>query len=86
MADGEARRAAFVARFAAGRALAIRRRRLPNKPPLCLPAPPSRRPVTVRSVRHWQKGTTPVLSVIRHRAFKLAMVTVADCGISMWLP
>ena len=27
-------------------------------------------------------GTTPVLSVIRRRA----LATVADCGISMWLP
>ena len=31
--SGEARRAEFVARFAAGRALAVRRRRLSNKPP-----------------------------------------------------
>ena len=62
-------------------------RRPPPPPPqqaaaLCLPAPPSLRPVTVRSVRHCQKGTTPVLSVIRHRA----LATVVDCGISMWLP
>ena len=32
---GEARSTALVARFAAGRALAFRRRRLPNKPPPC---------------------------------------------------
>ena len=60
-----------------------------RKPPPCaterLPRgapPPSRRPVNVGSVRHLQKGTTPVLSVIRRRA----LATVADCGISMWLP
>ena len=57
-------------------------RRPPQAAALCLPAPPSRRPVTVRSVRHCQKGTTQVLSVIRRRA----LATVADCGISMWLP
>ena len=34
-----------------------------------------------RSVRHWQKGTTPVHSVIRRRA----LATVADCGTSMSL-
>ena len=33
--SGEARRAALIARFAAGHALAIRHRRLPNKPPPC---------------------------------------------------
>ena len=44
---------------------------------LCLPVPPLQRPVTLRSVRHWQKGTTPALSVIRSRA----LATVADCGI-----
>ena len=49
---------------------------------LCLPAPPSLRPVTVQSLRCCQKGTTLVLSVIRRRA----LATVADCGISMWLP
>ena len=87
--SGEARRAALVARFAAGHALAIRSRRLPNKPPPCASQrllrgapPPSRRPVNVGSVRHLQKGTTPVLSVIRRRA----LASVADCGISMWLP
>ena len=47
--SGEARRAALVARFAADCALAIRRRRLPNKPPLsvsqrlCRRLPPHRR-------------------------------------------
>ena len=87
--SGEARRAALVARFAAGLALAIRSRRLHHKPPpgasqrlLRGAPPPSRRPVNVGSVRHLQKGTTPVLSVIRRRA----LATVADCGISMWLP
>ena len=46
--------------------------RCPQLPPpqqaaaLCLPAHPSRRHVTVRTVRNWQKGTTPVLSVIRY--------------------
>ena len=34
------------------------------------------------AVRHWQKGNTPVLSVIRRRA----LTTVADCGVSMCLP
>ena len=67
----------------------LRGRPCPRHPPppppqqaaaLCLPAPPSLRPITVLSVRHWQKGITPVLSVIRRRA--LAMV--ADCGISTW--
>ena len=48
------------------------------------PVPP--RPVTVLSVRHWQKGTTPVLSVTRRSALVTSLVTVADCGISMWLP
>ena len=49
-----------------------------------LRAPPLLRPETVRSVRHWQKGTTPVLFVIMRRA----LATVADfqLGISMWLP
>ena len=51
-------------------------RRPPPPPPqqaaaLCLPAPPSLRCVTVRSVRHWQKGTTTVLSMIRRRAYYL---------------
>ena len=66
--SGEACRAALVLRFAAGRTLAVRRRILPNMPPPTAAqrhqAPPSRRPGTGRSVRHWQKGT-PVLSVIR---------------------
>ena len=37
---------------------------------------------TLLSVRHWQKGTTQVLSVILRRA----PTTVFDFGISMWLP
>ena len=82
--SGKARRSALVAP-------ALRGRPCPRRPPpllpqqaatQCLQAPPSRCPVTVRSVRHWQKGTTPVLSVTRGRA----LVMVADCGISMWLP
>ena len=39
-------------------------------------------PVIGQSVRHWQKGTSQVLSVIRRRD----LATVADCGISMCLP
>ena len=34
------------------------------------------------SVRHWQKGTTQVLSVKRRRA----LATFASCGISICLP
>ena len=62
--------------------LAVRHSSLLNmQPTQCLQAAPSRRPVTGRSVRHWKKGT-PVLSVMRCRA----LVTVADCSISMYLP
>ena len=41
MADGEARRAAFVARFAAGRALVIRPVPPPPPPQQAAPVPPS---------------------------------------------
>ena len=77
----EARRAALVLRFAAGRPP-------PHPSKTCRrPVPPSASLAALRNrterkaVRHWQKGTQ-VLSVTRSRA----LATVASCGISICLP
>ena len=75
--------------------LSLRGQSCPRRPPppppqkaaaMCLPAPPSRAPRNsaereALAERYYHRSTT-VLSVIRRRALS----TVADRGISMWLP